>query len=203
MRAWNAFSQVATSAFVALGASFTPGFIQVVSSGTSSQYGQFLYRIFVPSGVLPAWVQPGAAVKIAASVTIAARSYDFSDTYTVRNVDSGGTYFDVNPHSGGDAVAFSQLIAKTAVDSGAGAQPTPLVNLDVKCQKAMLQCTAGTVIVAPVIDHSGNAPYSITLTPLATGGQEYDKTVFDPDKFDLADWYVKYSGSGTLTVCFL
>ncbi len=200
---WNAFAQAAGASFAALAASFTPNKLQVLNQAGTGLYPAMTYRFSVTSGHLPAWVQPGAGVNIAASVTISGTSLTVSDDYIVKAVDPSGLYFDVNaprPHGGRDAVAITQTVAATNLDSGSGNVTAPLVSLVIQCQKAMLSASAGSVIIAPVVDAAGAAPYTVTLTP--TSG-EYEITGPNGSKFDLADWQVKQSGSGTLSVRFL
>lgn len=203
MLRWLSFSQAATGSYAALAASFTPIQLQVISVGTSGNYKTFNYRFSITSGALPAWIQPGTAVNIAASVTVNGVSNNVSDAYVVRAIDPLGLYFDVDgvrPHGSQDAVAFTQTFAATNLDSGSGVITTPLVSLLMQCQKAMLQCTAGSVLVAPVVDHAGNAPYTVTL---AAGGSEYEITAQYGSKFDLSDLSIKQVGSGTLAIRFL
>jgi hypothetical protein len=201
---WNAVALTTTSAsYVSLAslATFTPNTLAVISQ-TTSYYGYFLYRFAVTSGVLPAWIINGAAISVAASVTISGKSYTVSSEYIIQNVDSNGLYFDVaRPKVGAsDAVELNTAFAATALDNGSGNVITPLVTLIMQAQKAMFQCTNGSVSIAPVVDHSGNAPYSIPLVPLATPGQEYEVTAQVASKFDLKDWYVKSTNAGSSTL---
>jgi hypothetical protein len=197
------FSQAATGSFVSLGANFTPVNITVLQDNGTGKYGGFYYQFDVASAVLPEWVQPGVGLKIVASVTISGTSYDVSGYYIVDALDPSGHYFQVrNPSGRNNAASFTQTLVQTALDSGSGAEGTPLVSLITQFQKAMFQASAGTVLLAPSVDASGNAPYSISLTPLSGSGAEYEITAPWGAKFDLADWSIKESGSGTLTVRF-
>jgi hypothetical protein len=206
---WNAFSQVATGTYSPLSASFTPGYVQVLNEANGSNYPCFFYRFYVASGNLPAWIQPGAGLKIAASVTVtgtgtgmSAVSQNLTDTYVVADVDAAGQYFDataIRSHGSRDAVAFTSALAKTALDSGSGAVTTPLVTLVIQCQQVVMVATAGTVNVAPVVDHAGNAPYSVALTP---GGGQFSISAQPGSKFDLEDWQIQTGTSGTISVLF-
>jgi hypothetical protein len=221
---WNSFSQAATAAFVPLAASFVPLNIQVIDQNNPAapptwptglaypnKYASWGYRFSVAAGTLPAWVQPGTALKIAASVTLpnnatvpVNESFTVSDFYVVVALDPLGTYFDANAPragSGFDASAITQLVAQTALDNGAGNVPTPLVNLLIQAQKVMFSASVGSVILAPSVTPAGVAPYSITVT---AGQGEYEADAPLGAKFDLADWQVKQGGAGsTLTVRFL
>lgn len=217
---WNSFSQVATATYAPLTASFTPVNLQVIDQNASvpqgtaypNKYASYGYRFSVAAGALPDWVQPGTPLKIAASVTLpnnavtpVNESITVSDFYVVVALDPNGTYFDVNaprPHGGGDAASITQLVAQTALDSGSGNIPAPLVTLVMQAQKAMFSATTGTVVLAPSVDHSGNAPYSVTLVN-ANPNPEYEITAPAGSKYDLADYQVKFLGIGTLAVRFV
>lgn len=207
---WNSFSQAATASYVPLAASFTPGFIQVIAAAGAGYYPDFTYRFYVGSGNLPAWIKPGAPLKIAASVSVTgtgtgaqAVSQNLSDTYVVSNVDAAGQYFDVpatRSNGSRDSVAFTTALAKTALDSGSGVVTTPLITLVIQAQIAFLVCTAGSITLAPAVDNAGAAPYSITLASTAA---EYTISAQPGSKFDLEDWQLKTGTTGTLAVRFL
>jgi len=201
---WLSFSQVATASYVPLAASFTPGKLTVIAQAGTSYYPALLYRFTQTSGVLPAWVQPGVGINLKASVTVSSRSLDLSSYYVVRSVDTvGGTYFDVDAprsHEARSAVAFTQTLTVTNLDSGSGVVTVPLVSLIMQAQKAMFAASSGSVILAPAVDLTGAAPYSITLT---SGGAEYEVSSQPCSKYDLSDWSVKWSTAGTLAVRFL
>ena len=189
------------ASYVPISASFTPSAISVTAQGgNASYYGEWVYNIYIGSGVLPAWMRPGTPIQLNASTTISGRSYNISDDYVVTSVDSSGTFFTVlapRPSGGKDAAALNQALTKQNLDSGAGAVKSPSVNLILQCQKVLFQAISGSVTVASSVDANGNAPVSYPQSV----GVTFERTAPTGAKFDLADWYV--TGTGTLGVDFM
>lgn len=199
---WNSFSQAGTGSYVSLSALFVPATITVAPQEGSGRYPNFYYQFGVSAGVIPAWIKPGVGVSVVASVTIGGVSYDVSNAYIVKSIDTvNGAYFIVNapsPSGGRNAVALTQSVSSTNLDNTSGAQPNPAVSLIMQAQKAMFGASVGSVTIAPVVDHNGGAPNSEVLT---SGQAEYEVDAPTGAKFDLADW--SFTGTGTLYVRFL
>lgn len=198
------FSQAATSSYVALGASFIPVNITVIQQDVGSGnagYASYLYQFDMGgSVVLPAWAQQGIGIRIIASVTISGISYDVSGFYIIENRAANGQSIQLRVQSGrGNAGSLTSALTQTALDTSGGKQNSPTATLITQFQKAMFQASAGSVLLAPSVDEAGNAPYSVTVT---TTSGEYEITAPVGAKFDLADWQIKQSGSGTMTVRF-
>ena len=200
---WNAFSVAAGASYAPFAATITPTSVQVIAAEGAGYYPNFKYR-FVVAPNIPAWIKPGVGLFISASVTLNGTSYNSEDTYVVKNIDQVSSgYFEVDapsPNSSRDAVAITQAVAATNVDSGSGAVPSPAVNLVIQAQQALVQVSVGTALIAPIVNN-GTAPYAISLT---TTSAEYLISAPAGSKFDLADWQVKQSGgAATVNVRFI
>ena len=145
------------------------------------------------AATLPAWLQPGCAVKIAAVYSGA----DVGGSYTVRAVDPNGTWFEVVPRA--HARLVTAVASPTALDAGSWS-----ATLIAICQKAMIvvPSSAGSAVnMSPNAMFNGTAPGQVT--PLPNNGTEYELMAPGGAKFDLADLWFQAGSQSSVQIRFI
>jgi hypothetical protein len=194
---WNSFSAATTNSAYAKIAPPSQVVTNLTTVLGASKAGASQLILGVSSGVLPAWIIPGAAVAI--NVTYGGISYIFGQV--VREVTATTLTLAMNPMSD---TTFSTALANVSLDAVGGAVVNT-VTLIIQAQKAMfsvLSGAGGNVNLAPVADSNGANPgYFVTIT---AGGSEYEVTAQPGSKFDIGAWWAQSSaGTVNLTCRFL
>ena len=193
---WNAVSIATSNAWQKISAILPSFTINTLTSVLSGGPMASIYRFAITGGgVVPAWVMPGTAVTVSGTITSSGAD-SFSGSYTVRDVATDGTSFDV--------VANGNITASLVAVAITNGSVKPIL----QCQKAMLtlpSTAASSVSFSPNCDANSNPIWVQTVT---AGGDEYEITspTCSPlsTKFDLSDWWVKSaSATPSLTIRFI